>query len=114
MVCPCLHFHLACGDEGLEIEQRVSLLDETVDATLLESELFEKHLLVFIRLEFSNVLFGLCSNHHSLSAFLLGEFLNFSCELIAALCARLIDVAHIEHRLGGEQKEVACSILFFF
>ena len=37
VVGPGLDFHLACGDEGFQIEQGVGLLDEAVDTALLQA-----------------------------------------------------------------------------
>src|SRR3712207_8068908 len=42
MVGPSLYFHLAGGDEGLEIEQGIGLLDEAVDTTLRQTKLLEE------------------------------------------------------------------------
>ena len=48
LVGPRLHLHLAGGDERLEVQQGVGLLDEAVDATLLQAQLLEEELLVFV------------------------------------------------------------------
>ena len=112
VVGPCLHFHLACGDECLKIQQGVGFLYQSVHAALLKPQFLKKHLFVLIRLQFGNVFLGLGSDDHCLRAFFLGKSLYLLCKLIAALCRRLVNVAYIEHWLCGEQEEVAGSVLF--
>lgn len=44
VVGPCLHLHLSGRDEGLEIEQMVGFVDETIDTAFLETEIVEEEL----------------------------------------------------------------------
>ena len=68
VIGPCLDLHLSGGDECLEVEQTVGLLDETVYAALLQSQLVEKHLLVVIGLERRDVFLCLGGYYHGLGA----------------------------------------------
>ena len=111
MVSPCLHLHLSGGDECFEVKERVSLLDESVHATFLQSQFVEKHLLVLVSLQTGNVLFCLTCDYESLCAFLLGNLLDTTGVVVAALGRSLIHVANVEHRLCSEQEQVAGSLL---
>ena len=111
VVCPRLHLHLAGGDECLQVEQVVSLLDETVHAALLKAQLLKEHLLVLVSLERCDVLLGLRSDDEHLRTLVLCYLRNLLRVLVAALCRRLVYVAHVEHGLGGEQEEVVSVAL---
>ena len=111
VVCPRLHLHLAGGDECLQVEQVVSLLYETVHAALLKTQLLKEHLLVLVSLERCDVLLGLRSDDEHLRTLVLCYLRNLLRVLVAALCRRLVYVAHVEHGLGGEQEEVVSVAL---
>ena len=111
LVGPGLHLHLAGSNEGLKVQQGVCLLDEAVHTTLLQAQLLQEELLVFIRLQLGNVLFCLGSNDHRLSTFLLGQCFNTLCESIAALGFCFAHVADVEHGFGGKQEQVAGAVL---
>ncbi len=108
---PCLHFHLAGGDEGLQVEQVVGLLDEAVDTALLQAELIEEELLVLVGVEGGDVLLGLGGDDHGLGALLLGNLLDLLAVLVAVLGACLVYVADVEHGLGGQQEQVVGGLL---
>ena len=42
LVGPCLDLHLTSGDECLEVQEGVGLLDEAVDTTLLQAQLLKE------------------------------------------------------------------------
>ena len=111
VVCPRLHLHLAGGDECLQVEQVVSLLDETVHAALLKTQFLKEHLLVLVSLERRNVLLGLRSDDEHLCALVLCYLRNLLRILVATLCRCFVYVAHVEHGLGGEQEEVVSVVL---
>ena len=113
MIRPGLHFHLSGGDEGLKIEKGIRLFDESVNTTLLKSELLQEHLFVLVGLQRSNILLGLCRYHHCLSTFLTCYFLNLTAVFVALLCRCLIHIADVEHRFRGKQEEVVSHLLLF-
>ena len=59
VVGPGLDFHLAGGDERLEVEQAVDGLDEAVAAAVPQAEVFEEHLLLLVGFQFGDVGLGL-------------------------------------------------------
>ena len=89
----------------------VGFLDESVHAALLQSELVEEELLVLIRVERGDVFLGLGRDDHGLGTLLGGNVLNLSAVIIACFGRQLVYVAHVEHRLGGQQKEVVGCLL---
>src|SRR3712207_8774146 len=106
MVGPSLYFHLAGGDEGLEIEQGIGLLDEAVDTTLGQTKLLEEHEFVLVAVERGYVFLGLCGNGHGFGAFAGGYFLNAAAVVVAGLGAGFVDIADVERseerRVGKE------------
>ena len=111
VVGPCLNLHLTGGDECFEVEQTVCFLDESVYAALLQSEFFEEHLLVLVGFERCDVLLGLGSDDEHFGAFALGDFGYLLRVFVAALSRCLVDVAHVQYGLGGEQEEVVSIVL---
>ena len=112
LVCPGLHLHFACGDEGLQVQKLIGLLDEAVHPVLLQAELFQEQLLVLVRFQLSDILFRLGGDDHRLSTLFLGQSLYLLGKGIAALRIGLTDVADVQHRLGSEQEEVTGTVLF--
>ena len=112
LIRPGLHLHLTSSDESLEVQQGISLLDEAVHTTLLQSQFFEEHQLVLVAVEFSNILFRLSSYDHSLSAFFLSQSLNALGEVVTRLGISLAYVADVEHGFGSEQEQIASTVLF--
>ena len=108
---PGLHFHLARGDEGLQVEQGIGFLDESVHAALLQSQLVEEHLLVLVGLQAGDVLFCLGGYHQGFRSLGGGHFLHLPAVVITGLGRGLVHVADIEHGLGGEQEEVVGHLL---
>ena len=71
-------------------------------------------MLVFVALEFSDILFRLGGNNHCLSTFFLSECLNLLREGVTTLRISLAHIADIQHGLGSQQKEITCTVLLVF
>ena len=111
LVGPSLYFHLSGRDKGLEIQQFVGLFDEAVDATLLQTQLFEEELLVLVGLQFGDVFLGFGCDDHHFGTFFAGNLLYPTAISIAILGRSLVDVAHVEHGFRGQKEQLAGSIL---
>ena len=113
VIGPCLDLHLTCGDECLEVQQGVCLLDESVYTALFQSEFFEEHQFVLVGFQRSDVFLCLGSDDHTLSTFFLGDFLYLLAILVAGFGRSLVNIGYVEHRLGSEEEEVVSHLLLF-
>ena len=101
----------ARSQEGLQIQQTVGGLDEAAHAALLEAQVFKEHLLLFVALEFRNI--GLDGGSHNKHlGILVTHGRLHSVDILVATDNRfLIHIADVEHRLGGEEHQVAGNLL---
>ena len=99
LVGPGLHLHFASGDKGFEVQQGVGLLDQTVNATLLQAQFLKEHLLVLVALEFGDILLCLGCDDHSLCTFFLSQCFHLLGEVVATLGISLAHIANVEHGL---------------
>ena len=111
LVGPRLHLHFTGGDERFKVQQRIRLLDEAVHATFLQAQFLKEHLLVLVTLQFGDVLLGFRGDNHHFSTFLASQSLHFSRKIVAVFRVRLAHVAHVEHGLCRQQKQVAGAVL---
>ena len=114
LVGPSTHLDFTSGDVSFEIKHLVGCFDESIDTTLFQAHIFEKFLTLFVGFEFGNVGFGLRCHNKDFSSFVLHRFAH-TCHIFIARSGRtFVHVAHIEHRLRGEQEKIASSRLFVF
>ena len=101
------------GEEGAKAQQAVGALDEAHHAGLGQAHLFQEHLPIVIFLDLGNLGLGLGGNHQDLGI-LAGHGGAHGLDIgIPAGGRSFIYVAHIQHRLVGEQVKVFGHLLLF-
>jgi len=101
---PGADFLHACGEVGLQVEQRVTGADHAVQARLFHAHGFEEHLHLFEIVQFGDLGFDLVAHRHDDGAFFFGDGF-YHVEVRVVLEAVFGDVGDVHHRLGGEQVE---------
>ena len=101
LVSPRVHLNFAGGDEGFQIKELVCCLDQAVDAALLEAYVFQELLSLFVSLKFGDVGLGLCGHNQDFCTFRRYGFAHTLHMFVARHGRSFVDVADIEHRLGG-------------
>ena len=105
-VGPCTHLLRSGSEERLKIEELIGSTNEAIYTRLLQSYLVEEHLALLVGVKFSNFALGLCCHNQNLSALVLHSLAHLIHIFVALYGTVVIYVAHIEHRLVGEQEEV--------
>ena len=101
LVSPRTYLDFAGRNEGFQIKELICGLNQAVDAALLEAYVLQKLLTLFESLELCDVGFGLCSHYQDFCAFGCYGFAHTLHIFIARHGRSFVDVADIEHRLGG-------------
>ena len=85
--------------------------NQFIHSGFFESQIFKKHLFLFISFQFCNIRFNPCTNNQYLRIFILyGLFYSFDI-FIAINDRSLIHIANIQHRLTGQQLQILSSLL---
>ena len=114
VVGPGFHLHFAGGNECFQVQQFIDSLDEAVAAALLQAQVFEEHLLLLVGFQLCNICLGLSGDDHQLGVFILDGFAHLLHIGIACGGGGIIDVADVEHGLGGEEEHLAGARLLVF
>ena len=102
----------ACRQEGLQIQQLVGRFDKPVDTRLLQSQVFKEHLFLLVRLQLGNVGLDAGTDHQHLGLLVLHGFADHIHIFVATYHRRLVDIAHIQYRFGGQQHKLfGCLLL---
>ena len=96
-----MYLNFAGRNEGFQIKQLICSLNQAVDAALLEAYVLQKLLTFFECLEFCDVGLGLCRHNQDFCAFGSHGFAHALHIFIARHGRSFVDIADIEHRLGG-------------
>ena len=96
----------ADGEEGDQVEHAVALADQRVEAGLLRGPSCFQELGALLGLEGRQLRLDLGRDDDAAGALRLGPLLHLAGEGVAA-DGGLVDVADVEHRLGGQQLQLA-------
>ena len=96
---------------GLQAKQGVAGADQTIQAGFVQAHFAQEHLPVFL-LKIGNLRLDGGAQRHHLRAFGRGMFLHHL-KVRVILEAALLDIGHIEHRLGGDQKQLLDQCALF-
>ena len=111
---PGLDLHLTCGDECAEIKQFESRFDQTVTTGLLQTDVLQEHLPLFIRVQLGNISLSLGSNDENLGMLFRYNLLYSFHIGVSSNGTALVNVADIQDGLGGQQEQIVGHGLFFF
>ena len=110
-VGPCAHLLGACGEEGLEVEQSIGRLDDAVHTALLQADLGQEHLTLFIILQFGNLALGLGCYNQDLRILVLDSLTHCVHIGITGHGTLVVHVADVEYRLVGQQEQLMGNFL---
>ena len=99
VIGPRLHLHLACRDEGFEIKQCISRLDEACHARFLKADLGEEHLTVLIGVQLRDVGLSLSGHNKQFGILFLDGLAHLVNISVSIDGTSLVHVAHVEHGL---------------
>ena len=100
-------------EEGAEAQQLVCALDEAHYAALLEAHLFQEHLPVLIVLNLRDFSLRFGGNHQNLGVLRRNSRPDSLHVSVASSRRSLVYIAHIHHRLVGDEEQVLGHLLFF-
>ena len=108
---PGAHLVRPGGEEGLEVQQAVSGLDQPVHTRLLEACLGEEHLPLLVGVQLRDLTLDLSRHDEQLRAFVLDGLAHLLHIGVARCGAGLIHIADVEHGFVGQQEEIASYAL---
>lgn len=104
---PGAHFVGACGKERLEVKQSIRRTDKARYTAFLQTYALQKLTALLVGVEFGNLAFGLRGDNHQRRA-LCGNGLAHGIDIGIAVHGRcVVDVAHVQDRLGRQQEKLA-------
>ena len=109
---PGTHLHLSGREVRLQVQQLVGRTYQPAHARLFQPHFLQEHPAVFVRLQFGNVGFRLGRHNQDFSTLLFHRLTHLLHVLVAAYGAGFVHVAHIHHRLRGEQEQLVRYFLF--
>ena len=109
--CPSTTFLRACSKEGLKVQQLVGGFYQAVHATLLQPQVFKKHLFLLVGLQLGNVRLDAGTYHKHLSALIL-HGLSYRVDIFVSCHHRcFVNIAHIQYRFSCQQHQILCCLL---
>ena len=94
----------ACGKVCLQVKQIICGAYQTGHTRLVEANFLKEFLTLLVCVEFGDLALGLGGHYQQSAAFVL-DGLSHGIDIFVAVCRRsIVDIAHIQHRLGSQQK----------
>lgn len=110
---PCTAFLFACGEEGAEAQDFVTLADHSVQAGFLEAQVLQEFNLVG-RFHLGKFFFDLAADHDYFVTVLCCVFLKGFYVGVAGKDVVFLDVGAVEQGLCGKECEVLDDLVHFF
>ena len=107
---PRAHLLGASGEEGLEVQQGIGRLDDSVHTALLQPDFRQEHLALLVVLEFSNFALGLGCDYQNLGILVLDGLAHRVHIGVAIDNALIVHVADIHHGLVGQQEQLMSNL----
>ena len=105
IICPGPDFLGTGGKECFQIQKGIGAFYQPDYSRFLKSDLFQEHLPFFIAFQFGDFRFDFCGDDQNLGILFLHRLANLFYIGIPVLCAVLIYITYVHHRLIGKQEK---------
>ena len=111
---PGAHFVGARREERTQVEQAVGGFDQSADAALLQTQLLEEHLALFVGLQLGNLALDLGGYDQHLGALFRSDLAHCLHVGVAVHGGGFVHVADVQHGFVGQQEQLVRGLLLLF